>query len=70
MIVSETLRVGDLVTPTHATQPAWIRKHGFGVVIGTEVSSEYKTVIYVVKFTKSEQVYKFGFDGVKLYGQD
>jgi hypothetical protein len=70
LIVSETLRVGDLVTPTHATQPAWIRKHGFGVVIGTEVSSEYKTVIYVVKFTKSEQVYKFGFDGVKLYGQD
>jgi len=68
--VEEDLQVGDLVTPTHATQPAWIRKHGFGVVIGTEVSSEYKTVIYVVKFTKSEQVYKFGFDGVKLYGQD
>lgn len=70
MIVSETLRVGDLVTPTHATQPAWVRKHGFGVIIDIEVSSEYKTVIYVVKFTKSEQVYKFSFDGVKLYGQD
>ena len=70
MIVSEPLRVGDLVTPTHATQPAWVRKHGFGVIIDTEISSEYKTVIYVVKFTKSEQVYKFSFDGVKLYGQD
>ena len=70
MIVSEARRVGDLVTLPHANQPAWFRKHGFGVIIDIEVSSEYKTVIYVVKFTKSEQVYKFSFDGVKLYGQD
>jgi hypothetical protein len=65
--MEEDLRVGDLVTLTSATQPAWFRKHGFGVIIDTEYHSGYGSTIYIVKFTKSEQVYRFSFDGVRRY---
>ena len=65
--MEEDLRVGDLVTLTSATQPAWFRKHGFGVIIDTEYHSDYGSIIYIVKFTKSEQVYRFSYDGVKRY---
>ena len=44
----------------------WFGKHGFGVIIDTEHHSHYGT-IYVVKFTKSEQVYRFSYDGVRRY---
>ena len=45
----------------------WFGKHGFGVIIDTEYHSHYGSMIYVVKFTKSEQVYRFSYDGVKRY---
>ncbi len=61
------LRIGDLVAPTSATQPAFFRKHGFGVIIEVNDRVEQPYVLYVVKFTKSEQVYRFSFDGVKRY---
>jgi hypothetical protein len=61
------LRVGDLVTPATSENPAWFRKHGFGVIIDTEYHSDYGSIIYIVKFTKSEQVYRFSYDGVKRY---
>jgi|DEB0MinimDraft_3_1074331.scaffolds.fasta_scaffold173230_2 uncharacterized membrane protein YkoI len=65
--MEEDLRVGDLITLTNATQPAWFRKHGFGVIIDIEYHSDYGSIIYIVKFTKSEQVYRFSYDGVKRY---
>jgi hypothetical protein len=65
--MEEDLRVGDLVTPTSATKPAWFRRHGFGVIIEIEYHSGYGSIIYIVKFTKSEHVYRFSYDGVKLY---
>lgn len=61
------LRVGELVTPASATQPAFFRKHGFGVIIEVVDGFEQPYILYVVKFTKSEQVYKFSFDGVRRY---
>lgn len=60
------LRVGELVTPASVTQPAFFRKHGFGVIIEVR-SVDQSYLLYVVKFTKSGQVYRFSFDGVRRY---
>ena len=65
--MEEDLQVGDLVIPSDATHPMWFGKHGFGVIIDTEYHSHYGSMIYVVKFTKSEQVYRFSYDGVRRY---
>ena len=59
------LRVGDLVVPAHVTQPAFMQRHGFGVIIEIE-HSDVKGVkpIFVVKFTRSKQVIRFASDGL------
>ena len=64
------LRVGDLVTPIRVA-PIFQEKHGFGVItkILTE-SLNQKYTTYEVKFVKSLQTFRFGFDAVRRYGQD
>jgi hypothetical protein len=66
--VESDLQVGDLVIPTHVTQPNFMERHGFGVIIEIE-HSDVKGVkpIFVVKFTRSRQVIRFAPDGVKKH---
>jgi len=61
------LRVGDLVTPASATSPAFKQKHGFGVIIEIDHKDSWDVIVYVVKFTKSQRIYRFSFDGVRRY---
>jgi len=69
LIVDSALRVGDLVTP--ATKgPSFQGRHGFGVIISVEKSQYEEWNAYVVKFTKSQQVFTFAFDGLVKHGQD
>ena len=65
------LRVGDLVTPVRVT-PAFQEKHGFGVVtqILTEELKNGNMITYEVKFVKSLQAFRFGYDALRHYGQD
>jgi len=65
------LRVGDLVTPIRVT-PAFQEKHGFGVVtqILTEELKNGNMTTYEVKFVKSLQAFRFGYDALRHYGQD
>ena len=65
------LRVGDLVTPVRVT-PAFQEKHGFGVVtqILTEELKNGNMTTYEVKFVKSLQAFRFGYDALRHYGQD
>ena len=65
------LRVGDLVTPIRVT-PAFQEKHGFGVVtqILTEELKNGNMITYEVKFVKSLQAFRFGYDALRHYGQD
>jgi hypothetical protein len=69
--MESALRVGDLVTPVRVT-PAFREKHGFGVVtdIITENAKKRSITTYEVKFVKSLQTFRFGFDAVRRYGQD
>ena len=60
------LRVGDLVTPS-VKGPSFWDQHGFGVIISVD---KYLYDAYVVKFTKSQQVFTFAFDGLVKHGQD
>ena len=60
------LRVGDLVTPA-IKGPLYWGCHWFGVIISVDKS---KYDAYVVKFTKSQQVFTFAFDGLVKHGQD
>ena len=62
--MSETLRVGDLVTPA-VKGPSFLGQHGFGVIISVDKS---KYAVYVVKFTRSQQVFTFAFDGLVKHG--
>jgi RNA polymerase-interacting CarD/CdnL/TRCF family regulator len=65
------LYLGDLVTPVRVT-PAFQEKHGFGVItqILTEELKNGNVTTYEVKFVKSLQTFRFGFDAVRRYGQD
>ena len=69
--MESALRVGDLVTPVRVT-PAFQEKHGFGVItdIITENARKRSITTYEVKFVKSLQSFRFGFDAVRRYGQD
>mgnify|MGYP006226654903 FL=1 len=71
MIMEPALRVGDLVTPVRVT-PAFQERHGFGVItdIITENAKKRSITTYEVKFVKSLQTFRFGFDAVRRYGQD
>jgi len=64
--VAPALRVGDLVTPA-VKGLSFQGRHGFGVIISVDKS---KYDAYVVKFTKSQQVFTFAFDGLVKHGQD
>jgi len=55
-----------LVTPA-VKGPSFQGRHGFGVIISVDKS---KYDAYVVKFTKSQQVFTFAFDGLVRHGQD
>ena len=65
------LYLGDLVTPVRVA-PAFQEKHGFGVIIQilTEELKNGTVTTYEVKFVKSLQAFRFGFDAVRRYGQD
>ena len=65
------LYLGDLVTPVRVT-PAFQERHGFGVItdIITENAKKRSITTYEVKFVKSLQTFRFGFDAVRRYGQD
>ena len=69
--MESALRVGDLVTPVRVT-PAFQERHGFGVItdIITENAQKRSITTYEVKFVKSLQTFRFGFDAVRRYGQD
>ena len=69
--MESALRVGDLVTPIRVT-PAFQEKHGFGVVtqILTEELKNGNMTTYEVKFVKSLQAFRFGYDALRHYGQD
>ena len=69
--MESALRVGDLVTPVRVT-PAFQEKHGFGVVtqILTEELKNGNMITYEVKFVKSLQAFRFGYDALRHYGQD
>ena len=64
--MAPALRVGDLGTPA-VKGPSFQGRHGFGVIISVDKS---KYDVYVVKFTKSQQVFTFAFDGLVKHGQD
>jgi hypothetical protein len=64
--VTKALEVGDLVVPTGATNPAFMRRHGFGVIV--EVTGGKGITFYEVKFTKSLMMRKFAFDAVRRHG--
>ena len=65
------LYLGDLVTPVRVT-PAFQEKHGFGVItqILTTTTPTGNVTTYEVKFVKSLQAFRFGYDAVRRYGQD
>ena len=69
--MESALRVGDLVTPARVP-PAFQEKHGFGVVtqILTEELKNGNVTTYEVKFVKSLQAFRFGYDALRHYGQD
>ncbi len=63
--MGESLQVGDLVVPTGATNPNFLRRHGFGVIV--EVVSNKGIICYEVKFTKSMMIRKFAYDAVRRH---
>ena len=67
--MAPALRVGDLVTPA-VKGPSFQGRHGFGVIISVDKSKYEEWDAYVVKFTKSQQVFTFAFDGLVKHGQD
>ena len=64
------LWVGELVTPASVTQPAFFRKHGFGVIIEVVDGFEQPYILYVGKVHKVPDKVYLGlvFDGVRRYG--
>ena len=76
--VTKALEVGDLVVPTGATNPAFMRRHGFGVIVEITGGRDLRDALskhrgkgitfYEVKFTKSLMMRKFAFDAVRRHG--